>query len=593
MKKLIFVFSLIMLFSGFFKSQTPIKIAQDGKVGIDLPANTSPTQELHVDGNLRLTDHFYDASNSSGSVGNVLTRGANGTSWTNLSTESEFPGNELLNAVIHGEETHWASVELAGQYANSVFQGFVYDNKNNYLYTSHKSSATGTEQTTLNKYELDGDGSPDVVSTSNEIYVGHAQDLSIEYIDESDFRLWTSNQNGDGASRINFNGSSTTFTSYSLLPSGYSSSTPTVSTNGKYLVVRGYQSSINRISVYYLSEVINSNGGAGVTPFLEFDTHPDQNNSQTMKFQGILCDNDVIYCLTGYNTIADNKLLYAYTLKGEVLFKKELTTGKDWAVDEGNKWEPEGMAIYHPHPNIKSLLIGICAQDSDGWSGGATNFDVDTKRIYSLGLGNGIWSIDGDKHPHDIGLYFSGGSRDITYKSSHALQFGRWDPSTRTYDEAMRLNSSGQLLINVTSIPSSYNNYKLYVNGSSGGTNNWNSSDIRWKENVYSIENALSRITKLRGVHYTWKLGDETESKGFDDKVHYGVIAQEVENYFPELINNPGETKAYKHVEYNGFVGIFIEAIKEQQNMIDSLSKELLQMKKEFDNFKKIAVVRQ
>ena len=46
-------------------------------------------------------------------------------------------------------------------------------------------------------------------------------------------------------------------------------------------------------------------------------------------------------------------------------------------------------------------------------------------------------------------------------------------------------------------------------------------------------------------------------------------------------------------MEYNGFVGIFIEAIKEQQNMIDSLSKELLQMKKEFDNFKKIAVVRQ
>ena len=89
------------------------------------------------------------------------------------------------------------------------------------------------------------------------------------------------------------------------------------------------------------------------------------------------------------------------------------------------------------------------------------------------------------------------------------------------------------------------------------------------------------------------EVGDETESKGFDDKVHYGVIAQEVENYFPELIDNPGKTKAYKHVEYNGFVGIFIEAIKEQQSTIDSLSKELIQMKKEFDNFKKIAVVKQ
>ena len=94
------------------------------------------------------------------------------------------------------------------------------------------------------------------------------------------------------------------------------------------------------------------------------------------------------------------------------------------------------------------------------------------QRIYSIGLGNGIWSIDGDYHPHDIGLYFGGGSRDITYKSTHALQFGRWDPSNRTYYEAMRLNSSGQLLINATSTPSSHNSYKLYVNGSSGGTTN-------------------------------------------------------------------------------------------------------------------------
>ena len=591
-----------LIFSLICYAQTPIKIAQDGKVGIDLPANTLPSQELHVDGNFRLTDHFYDASNSSGSVGNVLTRGANGTLWTNLSTDSEFPGNELLNAVIHGEEQHWASITLPNGYT-SVFQGFVFDNKSGYLYVSNKTggdSGEPDETTMITKYELDGDGKPDEVSHSQTtLNVGHAQDLSIEYVDESDFRLWTSNANGDGASRITYNGSSTSYVSYSILPSGYKSSTPAISTNGKYLIVRGKISGdpVNRIFIYLLSDVINSNGGAGVTPLMEFDVHPNQYNSNTMWFQGIMCDNDVVYCLTGDSDTENNKLLYAYTLKGELISKKEITTGKTWAEDKGTnpKWEPEGMALYNPHPNIKCLLIGICARDesSSGFLGIGASTDEDAKRIYSIGLGNGIWSIDGDYHPHDIGLYFGGGSRDITYKSTHALQFGRWDPNNRTYDEAMRLNSSGQLLINATSTPSSHNNYKLYVSGSSGGTTNWNSSDLRWKENVYSIENALSRITKLRGVHYTWKLGDETESKGFDNKVHYGVIAQEVENYFPELIDNPGKTKAYKHVEYNGFVGIFIEAIKEQQNMIDSLSKELLQLKKEFDDFKKIAVVKQ
>ena len=603
MKKIISVIFFIIFIKGFFRSQTPIKIAQDGKVGIDLPANNLPTQELHIDGNLRLTDQFYDASNSSGSVGNVLTRGVNGTSWTNLSTDSEFPGNELLNAVIHGEETHWASITLPNGYT-SVFQGFVFDNKTGYLYVSNKTGGTSgdpNETTMITKYELDGDGKPDEVSHSQtSLTVGHAQDLSIEYVDESDFRLWTSNANGDGASRITYNGSSTSYVSYSILPSGYKSSTPAISTNGKYLVVRGKISGdpVNRIFIYLLSEVINSSGGSGVTAIMEFNVHPNQNNSSTMWFQGIMCDNDVVYCLTGDSDEDNNKLLYAYTLKGELISKKEITTGKTWAknkVSDPKKWEPEGLALYNPHPNIKCLLIGICANDesSDGIFGIGATTDEDAKRIYSIGLGNGIWSIDGDYHPHDIGLYFGGGSRDITYKSTHALQFGRWDPSNRTYDEAMRLNSSGQLLINATSTPSSHNNYKLYVSGSSGGTTAWNSSDLRWKENIYSIENALTRITKLRGVHYKWKLGDETESKGFDNKVHYGVIAQEVENYFPELIDNPGKTKAYKHVEYNGFVGIFIEAIKEQQNMIDSLSKELLQLKKEFDDFKKIAAFKQ
>ena len=75
----LYISILLSIFYTNLQAQTPVKIAQDGKVGIDLPANTLPTQELHVDGNLRLTDHLYDASNSIGNLGNVLTRGANGT----------------------------------------------------------------------------------------------------------------------------------------------------------------------------------------------------------------------------------------------------------------------------------------------------------------------------------------------------------------------------------------------------------------------------------------------------------------------------------------------------------------------------------
>ena len=62
---------------------------------------------------------------------------------------------------------------------------------------------------------------------------------------------------------------------------------------------------------------------------------------------------------------------------------------------------------------------------------------------------------------------------------------------------------------------------------------------------------------------------------------------------FPELIDHPGETTNFKHVEYNGFAGVFIEAIKEQQQIIDSLTNELMQLRSDFELLKKAVVVKE
>jgi hypothetical protein len=536
------------------------------------------------DGILELDEQIKIKGGSPGN-GKVLTSDASGlASWNEIDMNLyEFNGNELLNAVIHGEEQHFASITLPND-QTSVFQGFVFDNKSKYLYVSNKSGGSGSSETTMiTKYELDGDGKPNEVSHSGNLLVGHAQDLSIEYYDDNSTYLWTSSSNGRGVSRINYDGSNSSIDYiFTLLPSDYGSSTPSVSTNGRYLVVRGLKNSVNTVFVYNLKEVLD-----GITsPIAQWDVDPGQYNQTNVHyFQGILCDNDIVYCLTGYNQTSGYKKLYAYTLNGDLLFKKDIETGKSWASARGNKWEPEGMSIYHPHPNIKTLLVGICAEDNSSWS----TVDDDAKRIYSIGLGNGMWSVDGDFHPHDIGLYFGGGSRDITYKSTHALQFGRWDPTSLTYYESMRLNSDGDLSIGTTN----NNNKKFYVNGSSGGTSSWSSSDFRYKKDIVPIDNALNKLIKLKGVTYLWKDGDDKESKGFDNKRHYGVIAQDIEKEFPELVDHPGETDSFKHVEYNGFAGIFIEAIKEQQLVIDSLSKELINLRQEFNDLKAVIVVKE
>lgn len=138
------------------------------------------------------------------------------------------------------------------------------------------------------------------------------------------------------------------------------------------------------------------------------------------------------------------------------------------------------------------------------------------------------------------------------------------DGTTRIFIE-----SAGNVGIGTTS-PSK----RLYVNGSAGGTQAWNASDARFKMNIETVTGALEGLLKLRGVTYQWKDQSEDESTGFDNKVHYGVVAQEVEKIFPCLVDNPGITDQMKHVEYNGLIGILIEATKDLKAENDRLRSE-------------------
>jgi hypothetical protein len=81
-------------------------------------------------------------------------------------------------------------------------------------------------------------------------------------------------------------------------------------------------------------------------------------------------------------------------------------------------------------------------------------------------------------------------------------------------------------------------------------------SDERLKSNIKTIENALEKVSQLRGVSF--------EKNGENE---IGVIAQEVQKVLPEVVQE-GE---YLSVAYGNIVGLLIEAIKEQQKQIEDL----------------------
>ncbi len=99
-------------------------------------------------------------------------------------------------------------------------------------------------------------------------------------------------------------------------------------------------------------------------------------------------------------------------------------------------------------------------------------------------------------------------------------------------------------------------NRTLTVNGDAGGTTAWsNDSDERLKKNVTTIENALEKVQKLRGVSFEWK-----ETENHPEGKQLGFIAQESTGIVPEVIDKKGE---YYSMQYAPLTALLVEAVKE------------------------------
>ena len=91
-------------------------------------------------------------------------------------------------------------------------------------------------------------------------------------------------------------------------------------------------------------------------------------------------------------------------------------------------------------------------------------------------------------------------------------------------------------------------------------------SDARIKTNIHTIENALDKTLRMRGVTYNRTDGNDASNK-------VGVIAQEVMEILPEVVHE--QSDGMLGVSYGNIVGVLIEAIKEQQKQIEELQNKV------------------
>lgn len=139
--------------------------------------------------------------------------------------------------------------------------------------------------------------------------------------------------------------------------------------------------------------------------------------------------------------------------------------------------------------------------------------------------------------------------------------------------EGMRISSTGGLSVGTTSDPGA---------GAINATGNITAffSDIRLKNNLGTIDNALDKVSKLSGIYYT---NNDTANKyGYTStEKQVGVIAQEVKAVLPEVVkaapfdldetNTSKSGENYMTVQYDKLVPLLIEAIKELKQEIEIL----------------------
>ena len=192
-----------------------------------------------------------------------------------------------------------------------------------------------------------------------------------------------------------------------------------------------------------------------------------------------------------------------------------------------------------------------------------------------------------DKTSHYASLKFStkgnsiGAVTRMTIRENGFVGIGTLDPATTMHVNHPSGVSNGFSISNATDQDRwhfytwSTNNLSLYFNGAQRGTFNNTSgnytsvSDRRLKTNIQDIGNVMAKVKQLDVKRYTF-ISDKTNQPFF------GLIAQEVEGVFPELVTHEtADEQDIYTMDYSGFGIIAIKAIQEQAATIETLESKL------------------
>jgi hypothetical protein len=204
--------------------------------------------------------------------------------------------------------------------------------------------------------------------------------------------------------------------------------------------------------------------------------------------------------------------------------------GTDW-FDLNSTWERDEAITYTHALNTSTVIgIGLTPLPTSGTPGGS----VTNGRLQIQGVGNGDQLTL--KHPTGPAI--------------------RWGLYVSQIDSSLNFYYNGSLRANIDRVTGVYSAL----------------SDRKMKKNIRPLNTILETIMRLPVYSYNY-----LDSKDEDHRV-IGMMAQDVQPYFPELVYQRYDrelTKPVLTMDYSGFGVLAIKAIQEQQKMIDELKAQL------------------